>query len=194
MKYVVKLNEPQIIESEANFLHSYKESNLLPRLLFVEKSHKYIVYSFIEGSTNYGRKNKKELLKILVQNLLNHYKPDPDIGWGWADEPTDSWQCFLMNNIIEANKMIGSRLDSDDHTFVLNLFEKMNSDRKPYLLHGDCGVHNFIFNDGQLSGVIDPTPVIGDPIYDFIYAFCSSPDDLTKETIDTALSEDKKRK
>ncbi|WP_423800799.1 aminoglycoside phosphotransferase family protein [Neobacillus sp. SAB-20_R2A] len=188
-KYVVKLNEPKIIESEANFLNAYNESNLLPKLLFVEKSYKYIVYSFIEGSTNYARKNKKDMLKALVQKLLNHYKSVPDRGWGWADEPTDSWQSFLMNNIIEANKMIDSRLDSKDHTFVLNLLEKMNTDRKPYLLHGDCGVHNFIFNDGQLSGVIDPTPVIGDPLYDLIYAFCSSPDDLTKETIDSALSE-----
>ncbi len=56
-------------------------------------------------------------------------------------------------------------------------------------MHGDCGVHNFIFNDGELFGVIDPIPVIGDPIYDLIYAFCSSPDDLTKETIDSAVSQ-----
>jgi aminoglycoside phosphotransferase (APT) family kinase protein len=60
--------------------------------------------------------------------------------------------------------------------------------REPYLLHGDCGVHNFIFQGGHLSGVIDPTPIIGDPLYDLIYAFCSSPDDLSKETIDFAVS------
>jgi len=59
---------------------------------------------------------------------------------------------------------------------------------EPFLLHGDCGVHNFIFNDNQLSGVIDPSPITGDPLYDFIYAFCSSPDELSKETIDLVVS------
>jgi fructosamine-3-kinase len=188
-KYVVKSNEPQIIESEATFLIYYKESNLLPKLLFVEQSYKYIVYSFINGSTNYVRKNKKEMLKTLVQGLLNNYKSaSNDVGWGWADQSTESWQSFLINEILEANKIIESRLDNEDYNFVLNLVKKNSTDRKPFLLHGDCGVHNFIFNDGQLCGVIDPTPVIGDPIYDLIYAFCSSPDDMTKETIDSAVS------
>ena len=36
--------------------------------------------------------------------------------------------------------------------------------------------------------MIDPTPVFGEPLYDLIYAFCSSPDDLTKETINSAAS------
>jgi fructosamine-3-kinase len=188
-KYVVKSNEPQVIESEANFLIYYKESNLLPKLLFVEQSYKYIVYSFINGSTNYVRKNKKEMLKTLVQGLLNNYKSAPNnVGWGWADQSTESWQSFLINEILEANKIIDSRLDDEDYNFVLNLVKRNSNDRKPFLLHGDCGVHNFIFNGGQLCGVIDPTPVIGDPIYDLIYAFCSSPDDMTKETIDSAVS------
>jgi fructosamine-3-kinase len=188
-KYVVKSNEPQVIESEANFLIYYKESNLLPKLLFVEQSYKYIVYSFINGSTNYVRKNKKEMLKALVQGLLNNYKSAPnDVGWGWADQSTESWQSFLINEILEANKIIDSLLDDEDYNFVLNLVKRNSNDRKPFLLHGDCGVHNFIFNGGQLCGVIDPTPVIGDPIYDLIYAFCSSPDDMTKETIDSAVS------
>nr|WP_239587430.1 phosphotransferase [Bacillus pakistanensis] len=43
----------------------------------------------------------------------------------------------------------------------------------PFLLHGDCGVHNFVFKGGSLSGVIDPTPVLGEPLYDLLYAFCS---------------------
>lgn len=189
IKYVVKLNNPQVIKSEASFLNYYKETTLLPKLLFVEPSYKYIVYSFINGSTNYDRKNKKEILKALVLGLLNNYKSVPDvIGWGWADQPTDSWQSFLTNEILEANKIIGSRLDINEHDFVFKLVQKIRSEISPYLLHGDCGVHNFIFNEQQLSGVIDPTPVIGEPIYDLIYAFCSSPDDLTKETLDYAMS------
>ncbi|ANC77477.1 hypothetical protein ABE65_011975 [Fictibacillus phosphorivorans] len=189
-KYVVKINEAQVVESEANFLIHYKELNLLPNLIFVEESYDYIVYSFINGSTDYIRGNKKEMLTTLVQGLLNNYKTTSEnIGWGWADQPTDSWESFLMNNIMEANKIIDSRLDKGDYDYILNLVPKVSTEKEPFLLHGDFGVHNFIFNDGKLCGVIDPTPVIGDPIYDLIYAFCSSPDDLTKETIDSAVNQ-----
>ncbi|MEH7346693.1 phosphotransferase [Bacillus sp. JJ1532] len=191
-KYVVKLNEPQVIQSEANFLTCYKDLYLLPRLLYVEPSNNYIAYSFINGSTNYVRSNKQQVLKELVQGLINHYKAVPNnIGFGWADELTDSWQSFLLNELMEANKILDSYLDKDEYTFVLNLVKdsKKNSlDIEPFLLHGDCGVHNFIFHHGKLNGVIDPTPVIGNPLYDLIYAFCSSPDDLTKETIHSAAN------
>ncbi|GGA10638.1 hypothetical protein GCM10008018_64920 [Paenibacillus marchantiophytorum] len=50
-------------------------------------------------------------------------------------------------------------------------------------MHGDTGVHNFVFHESTLTGVIDPSPVVGPVIYDFTYAFCSSPDDLNLETL-----------
>lgn len=188
-KYVIKKNEPQIIKSEANFLSDYKKTDLLPKLFFVEPLYKYIIYSFIEGTANYGRENKKETLKTLVQGLLNHYKPvDSSEGWGWADQPSESWQSFIFDNINEANKILHSRLDNSHYNLVLDLAEKNSKDKEPFLLHGDCGVHNFIFHNGQLSGVIDPTPVIGEPLYDLIYAFCSSPEELTKETLLSAAA------
>ncbi|WP_226036598.1 phosphotransferase [Aquibacillus saliphilus] len=190
--YVVKLNEPQVIESEAYFLEFYKDVELLPNMLFVEQSYKYFVYGFMAGSTNYPINNKKEMLQALVEGLINNYKCVPtNTGWGWADDLSDSWDSFLLNEIIEANTFLTSHLEKDEYNFILDLFNKThreNRDIQPYLLHGDCGVHNFIFRHGKLTGVIDPTPVIGDPRYDLIYAFCSSPDDLTKETIDSAVS------
>jgi aminoglycoside phosphotransferase len=191
-RYVVKLNEPQVLESEAYFLDFYKSENLLPNLLYVDQSYNYIVYSFISGSTNNVRRNKKEILKTLVQRLINNYKTiTHPVGWGWADEVTDSWQAFLLNRVIKANKILESYLEKEDLDLVLKLVNSPDRDclnREPFLLHGDCGVHNFIFKEEQLCGVIDPTPVLGEPIYDLIYAFCSSPDDLTKETINSAAS------
>ncbi|MQR94429.1 aminoglycoside phosphotransferase family protein [Fictibacillus phosphorivorans] len=189
-KYVVKSNEPAVVESEAHFLIQYKESDLLPNLIFVEESYQYLVYSFVDGSTEYIRDNKRDMLINLVRGLLNDYKiANNHMGWGWADQPSDSWKGFLMDKIKEAKEMIGFRLDYEDYEYISNLVQKMSTDIQPYLLHGDCGVHNFIFNEGTLCGVIDPTPVIGDPIYDLIYAFCSSPDNLSKETIDSAMSD-----
>jgi fructosamine-3-kinase len=191
-KLVVKLNEPKVLEQESYFLDFYKTEKVLPRLLYVESSYKYIVYSFITGSVSYPRKNKKELLISLVQNFINHYKTTPNpTGWGWADEVSESWESFLLNRVNAANEILDKHLDNQDFHFVLELVKSPNrisNHSKPFLLHGDCGVHNFILNDGILSGVIDPTPVLGDPLYDLIYAFCSSPDDLSVETIECAAA------
>ncbi|WP_175537603.1 phosphotransferase, partial [Mycobacterium tuberculosis] len=112
-----------------------------------------------------------------------------DKGWGWADQPNSSWRSFLRNEVSEKYKIIGSNLGNEDHNLVVNLVNNIKSEKNQFLLHGDCGVHNFIFESVQLKGVIDPTPVVGDPLYDLIYAFCSSPDDLTKETIDLVLGQ-----
>jgi aminoglycoside phosphotransferase len=192
-KYVVKFNEPHVLEAESHFLTFYQDVDLLPDLLYTDPSYRYIVYSFIAGSVDYHRKNKKELLNTLVQNFINHYKPISDpVGWGWADELTDSWQGFLLSRVDESSKILESYLEKEDHRLVFDLVKspnRMNNNSKPFLLHGDFGVHNFIFNEAKLDGVIDPTPVYGVPLYDFIYAFCSSPDDLTKETINLAAKQ-----
>ncbi|PEK98824.1 aminoglycoside phosphotransferase family protein [Bacillus sp. AFS017336] len=192
-KYIVKLNDPQVLESESFFLNFYHKVNLLPNLLFVEKSFNYLVYPFIQGNTNYDRDNKKNLLKSLVEQLINHYEPYPNApGWGWADDLTYSWTNFLLSRITEANKILDSHLLKKDHNLILSIVNNTNRmiiQGDPFLIHGDCGVHNFIFNKGKLNGVIDPTPVFGDPLYDLIYAFCSSPDNLTKEILYYAASQ-----
>lgn len=82
-RIVVKSNEQQGIKSEAYFLNYYKDLNLLPNLLFVEQSYNYIVYTYISGSTNFVRKNKKEMLKALVQRLINNYKSVSNV---WAGD------------------------------------------------------------------------------------------------------------
>jgi fructosamine-3-kinase len=191
-KRVVKINEPHVLEAESFFLTCYKDVVLLPELLYTDPSYCYIVYSFVEGSVNYNRNHKLELLQSLVKKFINHYKPITEpAGWGWADELTDSWQSFLLSRATEPSTILKPYLKKEDHDLVLELLISPNRNSEftqPYLLHGDCGVHNFIFNEEKLDGVIDPTPVFGEPIYDLIYAFCSSPDDLTKETISSATS------
>ncbi|WML57691.1 phosphotransferase [Neobacillus sp. PS2-9] len=191
-RIVVKGNEPRILQAEASFLDFYKKENLLPKLLYVEDSYQYIVYEFISGFTNYNINNKKKLLISLVKLLLNHYKRVPNpIGWGWADEPTESWQMFLFERVKEATNIVGSYLEKEDINLVVKLVNSPNRKSvtsSPFLLHGDLGVHNFVWDGEQLTGVIDPAPVYGEPLYDLIYAYCSSPEDLTAEVIESAVS------
>lgn len=181
-KYVVKGNTEAVIRSEVDFLRYYEGLHMMPELLYTDALYQYIVYAFIEGEAEY-RGGKKEVLKILVSQLINHYRPAKNNGWGWVDEPSDSWQDFQTKEVAYAHPIIGSHLEDEVHAFIANLSLHSTFKGSRYLLHGDCGMHNFIFSEGILHGVIDPTPVIGDPVYDLIYAFCSSPEDLTKETV-----------
>ncbi|WP_442597575.1 phosphotransferase [Neobacillus sp. D3-1R] len=187
-KVVVKFNAPTIVQSEAEFLLNYKTIDFLPKVIYVADTFEYLVYSFVEGSTSYPKTNKLEVLKAIVKLLINEYKPVHHAsGWGWADEPSKSWKEFLLKRVEEANGVNNPILGMDDYHLVNNLIESVILEtEKPFLLHGDCGVHNFIFREGKICGVIDPLPVWGSPVYDLIYAFCSSPDDLTIETISEA--------
>ncbi|PGM50277.1 hypothetical protein [Bacillus sp. AFS053548] len=67
-KYIIKLNDPRVLESEAYFLNFYNNINLLPNLLFAEKAFKYIVYQFIPGSTDYVKTQKKNYLYHLLNS------------------------------------------------------------------------------------------------------------------------------
>jgi len=190
-RYVIKKNEPQVLKAEAVFLKEYSEILLFPTLIYEEPQNNYIVYSYIKGESIYKRKYKRELLVELVQNIFNHYKiAESEGGWGWTDDQSPSWNDFLLQRAIEATNILKNYLSEEDSKLIYTLIKNKKSEmiNQPYLLHGDCGVHNFIFIEDKLTGVIDPTPVFGPRLYDLIYAFCSSPDDLKIETIETAAN------
>lgn len=190
-KVILKFNKPRVIQSEVYFLKKYEDNQLFPKVLYVAESFNYMLYSYVEGLTDYPLNNKADILKNIVQAVINHYQSVPEFkGWGWIDEPTNSWGDFLLNEVEYAKESVNQVLDQDNEILVRKLIEKfMVYEGESYLLHGDLGVHNFLFQDNILSGVIDPTPVLGYPLYDLIYAFCSSPEDLSKETIHSAASE-----
>ncbi|WYP27236.1 phosphotransferase [Alkalihalobacillus sp. FSL W8-0930] len=187
--YVIKSNLPQMIKVEYEFFQMYHSLKLFPRVLYISPTYDYMVYSYMKGTVADQSIKKREVLEVLVEEVINHYTPGHNDGvWGWVDEPVYTWQAFLLNEVAEASILIGSRLKSNDHQAVKDLVQEVSSGVTPYVIHGDLGFHNFIFSENQLSGVIDPTPVFGDPLYDLIYAFCSTPEDLTKETLDGVVS------
>ncbi|MBO1581489.1 phosphotransferase [Bacillus sp. XF8] len=185
---VVKLNKPKVIEEEVYFLNFYEDESIFPKLMYVDPLNRYMVYSFIPGSTSYHAENKKDILCTLVQEVINKYKPAMKMDqWGWKEDPVDSWQHFLLRRVMEAYENLKIYITEEAFHTVHELVHSPNRtahSNQPYLLHGDCGFHNFIRKEHKLYGVIDPLPVLGDPIYDLIYAFCSTPEDLTREMID----------
>ncbi|MGY2614283.1 aminoglycoside phosphotransferase family protein [Bacillus pretiosus] len=189
-KYVVKLNKTEVIREEANFLSFYEGNTLFAKLLYKEPLHTYIVYSFLEGSTSCEQGHKRIMLSTLVKEVINKYEIVSGIdGWGWKESPVQSWSEFLTENVMEAYENVRRYISKEEYRIVLKLAKRGARINQPFLLHGDLGFHNFIFQGNKLHGVIDPLPVLGDPIYDLIYAFCSTPEDVTKETIDYAMKQ-----
>ncbi|MCF6138286.1 phosphotransferase family protein [Pseudalkalibacillus berkeleyi] len=189
-EYVVKINEANIIGSESFFLEHYRHLSLLPEPIYIDPLNRFLVYSFISGSVFHVK--KEDLLTQLITDFINYYNHLSEYkGWGWLDEPVETWEEFLLQRVDGAREILASTLGEEDIEMVVDILQQPDRYEAldvPYIIHGDCGVHNFICSNGKFTGVIDPTPILGDPLYDLIYAFCSSPENLTIETIHSAAS------
>ncbi|MGG4266207.1 phosphotransferase [Peribacillus simplex] len=191
-KYVIKIDQPKLIAATEEFLLTYKDVNLLPNVLYTDEKKEFIVYSYISGETHFNRGSKLEWMTILIKELLNKYQKVNKDNWGRVNGiHRNSWADFNLSSLEFAKEDIGDLLPSEDHKKVESLVNKLKTyehQEEKYYLHGDAGVHNFVYKGNKLNGVIDPMPLIGPKIYDFTYAFCSSPDDLNLETLLSSFS------
>ncbi|MFE5317569.1 phosphotransferase [Paenibacillus sp. NPDC056579] len=187
-KYVLKIDHPQSISYVEQLHQAYLSSPLLPKLIYIDPDKQYIVYTYIAGTTHANRGAKVTWLTRLVHDLLNHYeKHEQSKQWGRLETPRESWQEFNQRSLHYAERAIGSLLPAEDHESVKAWIGNLSDVKTKYLLHGDTGIHNFVFQQGELAGVIDPSPILGPITYDFTYAFCSSPDDLNRSTLFAAF-------
>lgn len=157
-------------------------------MLYTDDDGEFIVYTYIAGETHFNCGSKKEWMTRLVNDLFNSYKKvEIDQPWGRINEYTyETWSDFNKSSFAYARNIIGDVLPSEDHIRVEMVMNKLNiyyAQEEKYYIHGDTGVHNFVYVDKQLKGVIDPSPLIAPIIYDFTYAFCSSPDSLDLDTL-----------
>ncbi|WP_226674836.1 hypothetical protein [Mesobacillus jeotgali] len=191
--YVVKIDHPSIINSTKDFLLAYQDVQLLPKVLYINDNKEFIVYTFISGETHFNRGSKLRWMTRLTKELFNQYlKVDQNIPWGRVNGiKRKSWSDFNQASLESAKENIGDLLPIEDHKRVASLVSALRNyyiHEEKYYLHGDAGVHNFVYSENELKGVIDPSPIIGTRIYDFTYAFCSSPDSLDMNTLMTSFS------
>lgn len=191
--YVLKKDEPKVVAATNGFLETYKNIKLLPNVLYTDEFNEFIVYSYISGDTHINRGSKFEWMKIIVGELINHYeKAEENFSRGRVTGINRSlWADFNLESLEYAKANIGDLFSNEEHRRVRLLVNKLNTyeyQQEKYYLHGDAGVHNFVFKSHKLNGIIDPSPLIGPKIYDFTYAFCSSPDDLNLETLYSSFS------
>ncbi|TCZ76109.1 hypothetical protein E0485_14800 [Paenibacillus albiflavus] len=183
-KYIFKIDHKESIRVVSKLHQAYINSPLLPKLIYRDPVHDFIVYTYVAGTTHYNRGAKKEWLSRLVQDLLNHYSISHDTDkWGRLERLRDSWREFNERSLEGARMNLGDLLPNEDYERVKSLLDSVSQVDGKYLLHGDTGVHNFVYRDNEIVGVIDPSPMVGPVIYDYTYAYCSSPDDLDLETL-----------
>ncbi|QGQ94690.1 hypothetical protein EHS13_07210 [Paenibacillus psychroresistens] len=186
-KYVLKIDRPLQISMVEQFLHTYQHIKLLPEIFYTDPAKAFIVCSYISGTTHYNRGLKINWMTILVLELFNHYEQYLQTDkWGRLESPIQSWSEWNNRSLEGTRNDWGSLLPIEDYYRMKSIVENISKSEEygaRYLLHGDTGVHNFVFHQLSLAGVIDPSPMIGPLLYDFTYAFCSSPDDLNLETL-----------
>lgn len=183
-QYVLKIDSEQSISLVSQFHQTYSKSPLLSKLIYTDHSNTFLVYSYISGTTHYNRGSKIDWMTLIVKDLLNHYQiTNQTERWGRLGHLRDSWRDFNERSLEGARSSLESVLPIEDYYKIKSLIGSISNVDEKYLLHGDTGVHNFVFHNNGLVGVIDPSPMVGPVIYDFTYAFCSSPDDLNLETL-----------
>ncbi|NMI03142.1 aminoglycoside phosphotransferase family protein [Paenibacillus sp. SZ31] len=184
-QYILKSDEPEQIHIAQQFLDTYKNSSLLPEVLLTDSDNTYFIYTYMEGTTHFNRGQKRDWLSRLVKELFNTYVRSSDTeSWGRIEFPQRTWKEFNQISVQEAKMNLGSILTTDDYNLVQSIVDRLfHEQEEKFLLHGDTGVHNFVFAQNELIGVIDPSPMVGPILYDFLYAFSSSPDDINTETL-----------
>lgn len=172
-KLVIKFNEKDVIKYESLFLNKYMDIDLFPKVKYIDSLHRFFLYEYIDGEVNCNEFNAELLYKLI--NVVKSYKVYKEEGYGWIDD-LSTWDGFLGERVEEARRIMEDSNININYDSMEKLIDKISGYKfEKYLLHGDFGVHNFIFENRKLKGVIDPTPVIGDRIYDVLYGICSKP-------------------
>lgn len=102
-----------------------------------------------------------------------------------SDTAATIWQDFLGLALADRHETVRPYLPPGAEALARDLAAAPQRRGKGplYLLHGDCGAHNFVVRDGRLASVIDPLPLAGEPIFELAFAFASWPGDLTLDAI-----------
>ena len=179
-KYIFKFHDKNVIKAEHKFFNLCK-SDFNEQIVFVDENFNYIVYKFIE---NDGKSFNAEELIFEAKKYIDGYVDFQDKVYGFLFEETQSWENFLRLELDDKKEFALKVLTEKDYKEVEKAIKVISSfgfEKK--LMHGDFGLHNMLFLNGKLAGVIDPQPMIGDPFYDFIFCILSDEDIAKYEII-----------
>jgi len=189
-KYLIKQNN--LIDGEAEF-YKYNNIDMFQKLLYIAPNYEYIVYEFINGETMSSVEDPQDTINKIIKIADSYANYDKDF-YGYFDEKVDSWEEFLKREVGYCKNLKGYIDDNSEVYNCIEILNKYSFEKK--VLHGDFGTHNFIQRDNKFVGVIDPQTVIGDKLYDILFAFVSNVDILrciTFDKLDVMLNEEKEK-
>ena len=175
---VISINNKYLIkrvgkEEYFNLKEFYKlyNGNYFQNVIYSNDNLCYYCFDFINGKkiNKVNNLNPDNIIDTIYE-ITNSYKPYNKEFYGYLEYPYKIPYEFLKSEIDYAKeKMIPIKCDK-----VYDALNKIKKyDIPKYLLHGDFGVHNFIFQENNFK-VIDPMPLVFDPLYDFYFASLSS--------------------
>ena len=170
--YLIKQNSKKSLEAETIFLKLNK-SEMFQKILYTDPNFEFVVYNFIPGNTIKEIYDVTDITKKILK-ITSNYSIYSNSGFGYLNEEVDNWSQFLRDEIEYSSKNM-DKIDIEKSSIMncVKILENYPFEKK--LLHGDFGTHNFIENNKTFIGVIDPMPVIGDPLYDTLFAIASNP-------------------
>ena len=180
-KYLIKQNDELVLKAEVEFL-KLNNLDIFQDIVYVDPKYQYVVYTFIHGDIMKVVDAPKDTIQKLAE-VCGKYKVYGKEGYGYLNEEIDTWKDFLISEIEASSKNISEYIQSKDEVYeAAEILDKYLFEKK--LIHGDFGTHNFVKVNGKLIGIIDPMPVIGDPLYDLLFAIVSNTDLLTSMEIE----------
>lgn len=183
--YLVKQNTPSQLQAETVFLNEMNSNNIFQKIVYADNNYDFVVYDFIPGDMMKKVDDINETLKSIIK-ITSNYPRYTGKGFGFLNEEFNSWSEFLEDEIEYSSKTVNPYIKNNSNVYkCINILEKYSFEKK--LLHGDFGTHNFVKVNGKLVGVIDPMPIIGDPLYDSLFAMVSNKDFLNTLTLENLV-------
>ena len=172
--YKKKNNDFNAIQAETKNLLFFNEEkiNIFPEV--VGHDENFLIINYIEHNKKIPNKTDSQFINILTQL---HSKSSEKFGFyfdtqiGGMRQPNDfdqNWAVFfaekrlnvIFETICKKNPM-PKNINQNLEKLIRDLNEKIPSNPKPILLHGDLWEGNILFNNGKFVGLIDPGSFYG---------------------------------
>lgn len=169
-KFIIKFNDDITIKGEKTFFEKNINEYNEKIILYDNVDYKYIVYKYIENNEFDMSKVDITELKKQIKNYILSYKECKWEGYGYLFEEQETWKNFFEYEMNWRKEYALKLLSKDEYSKVQKAMQIIGEYKfKQVILHGDLGVHNLLFLNNELTGIIDPQPVAGDRMYDYIF-------------------------
>ncbi|WP_414042506.1 aminoglycoside phosphotransferase family protein [Macrococcus sp. EM39E] len=174
-KFILKLNEEKIIQSEVAFLKRYAHLAAFPNVISTD-DRTFILMEWLAGEMLSKDYSKMKLLQsIAFMKQYDHCGQEI----GYLSDLKDDFKIFLKDELELQRLILSDYIDID--LLLETLHSTALPEEIPTYVHGDFGYHNMMLHDGTIR-VIDPTPMQNLILYELLFLYFSSPMDINNDT------------